>query len=268
MAKQSGLHQIKGKVGEFSYYKSAGVNGGLIRSINQGLSERVKNGEEYANARLNNQEFAAAANVAGLLGKMVIPKFRPMILPFSQSRMAKGLFAMARQNTGNWGERVVDTSNTQQICELLTAQSKRDFNEFLYFSVNRPSESQINIEVGWNGAQATLMNSLGITDITVSLSLYHLATGKWNSAARAMQKGYFVRPTLRYPYDVYEVVAGQNDSAGENIPVIRFAPTSDYNGHQIIILVAMPLRTINGVPHVLQEYCSFVALPLPEFVAP
>lgn len=268
MAKQSGLHQIKGKVGEFSYYKSTGVPGGLIRSINQGLSERVKNGEEYANARLNNQEFAAAANVAGLLGKMVIPKFRPMILPFSQSRMAKGLLAMARQNTGYWGERVVNTSNTQQICELLTAQSKRDFNEFLYASVIRPSESQVNIEVGWNAEQATLMTSLGISQMTVSYSMYHLATGKWNSAARAMQKGYFIRPTHRYLYDGYEVETGISDSASENVPLIRFAPTSDYNGHQLLILVAMPIRTISGAGHILQEYCSFVALPIPEYVAP
>lgn len=268
MAKQSGLHQIKGKVGEFSYYKSTGVDGGLIRSINQGLSERVKNGEEYANARLNNQEFAAAANVAGLLGKMVIPKFRPMILPFSQSRMAKGLLAMARQNTGNWGQRVVDTSNTQQICELLTAQSKRDFYNFLELSVSRESLSQLSVSIGWSSEQSTSMASLGIDGMVVSLSVYHLATGKWNSAARAMQKGYFVRPTLRYPVNGAEVLEGSDFNETESIPVINFSPSSLYEGHQILVLVAMPSRSINDIGHTLQEYCSFVALPLPEYVAP
>lgn len=42
MAKQSGIHQIKGKVGEMSYYKQSGVSSGLIRSINPSMSGRVK----------------------------------------------------------------------------------------------------------------------------------------------------------------------------------------------------------------------------------
>ena len=137
MAKQSGLHQIRGKVGEHSYYRQTGVSAGLIRSINQGLSARVKNGPEYANTRLNNREFGAACDVAGILGKLVVPKFRPMILPFSQSRMAKAVLEIAREHVQNWGERVVTSEDTSRLCDVLTAQSKRSTDEFVTLSATR-----------------------------------------------------------------------------------------------------------------------------------
>lgn len=263
MAKQSGLHQIRGKVGEHSYYKQTGVSGGLIRSINQGLSSRVKTGEEYANTRLNNQEFGAAANVAALLGQMVSPKFRPMILPFSQSKMAKEILKVAREHVENWGQRVVDGGDVARIADILTAQSKRNASEFVNISLTRSSLSAADVEVGYSGEQSSLMASLGITNITVSAAQFDLATGQWNPLALEMATGYLVKNDVIYPFNGDTVNAGSETSTSETLDVGEFIPAANHSGMQIVVFVVMPARSINEVQHILQEYCSFVAMPLP-----
>lgn len=263
MAKQSGLHQIRGKVGEHSYYRQTGVSGGLIRSINQGLSARVKNDEAYANTRLNNQEFGAAANVAAILGKCVTPKFRPMILPFSQSKMAKEILKVAREHTEDWGQRVVTSEDTAKLCDILSAMSKRDVTEFVSLSVNRTSVSEAEASGEISASQATLLASLGVTDITVSFAQFDVATGQWVPLAQQMSTGYFYRKEGGYVWDTSAVEAGSDMSATESLAVEQFIPAANHSGHQIVVFVVMPQRSINDVPHILQEYCSFVAMPLP-----
>lgn len=266
MAKQSGLHQIKGKVGEFSYYKQTGVSGGLIRSINQGMSARVKTDEAYANARLNNQEFGAAANVAALLGKCVTPKFRPMILPFSQSKMSKEILKVAREHTENWGQRVVTSEDTAKLCQILSSMSKRDFSEFLTVSIDRTASDSAEVNYEYTDAQATLMDSLGITNFTLVAVQYDLATGQWNPFAQEMSTGYYYRRNSVTPFDNQGIEAGSGVSGSETLGVEPFTPEANHSAHQIVVFVAMPIRSINSVPHILQEYCSFVALPLPAYV--
>ena len=263
MAKQSGLHQIKGKVGEYSYYKQTGVAGGLIRSINQGLSARVKTGAEYANARLNNQEFGAACNTAGLLGKLVVPKFRPMILPFSQSKMAKDILKVARQNVAAWGQRVVTSSDTDKLCAILSAQSKRDYQEFVTLEVERTSATTADIKGSFTEDQATLMASLGITDLTVTALLYDVATGMWNAAGQIMTTGYETFKSGAHVWVDESIEAGTGSDSAQEMAVSSMIPAPNHYGHQIIVFVVLPSRTINNVSSILQEYCSFVAMPLP-----
>lgn len=266
MAKQSGLHQIRGKVGEHSYYRQTGISSGLIRSINQGMSSRVKTAEEYANTRLNNAEFGAACNVAGLLGKMVTPKFRPMVLPFSQSKMAKDILKLARQNTNTWGQRTVSSSQVSQICDILSAQSKRNADEFVNFSVLRSSAVEASVSVSYTADQATLMSSLGINKLTVTAVQIDLATGNWNALAGEMATGYFYRNDKVLPMDEQSVVAGTGVGNSEDMSVTSFVPEANHSGMQIIVFVVLPSRTINSIDNILQEYCSFIAMPLPAYV--
>lgn len=259
MAKQSGLHQIRGKVGEHSYYKQTGVSSGLIRSINQGLSARVKTSEEYANTRLNNQEFGAACNVAGLLGKMVVPKFRPMILPFSQSNMAKEILRLARENTGSWGQRTVLASQTAQLAAILSAQSKRDFSEFFNFAITREAPTSVNCVVSWTAEQASLMNSLGITGAAFSVTIIDLATGNWSAAGNQMLTGYFERGEN---WTDTSEVDGANTS-DQDMATPAFVPAPGHTAHRLAVAVFMPYREINSQAHTLQEYCSFVAVEVP-----
>lgn len=265
MAKQSGLHQLRGKVGEHSYYRQTGIVPGLVRSINQGMSARVKTAPEYANARLNNAEFGAAASVAGLLGKMVVPKYRPMILPFSQSKMAKAILETARQSGGNWGERVVTSADTDALCEILTSTSKLAMSDFGSNSINRGDPSELTVGVNYTGAQATTMSELGISKLSINVLAFDLATGKYVAAEGGIHKSYYRLRASETAVSVLTAGTQGSVTADINIPE-SFSPTPEtFNGHRIVVLVLMPIRTINNVDHVLQEYCSFVAAPIPEY---
>lgn len=264
MAKQSGLHQIKGKVGEFSYYKQTGVSGGLIRGINQGLSARVKGGEEYANTRLNNSEFGAACNIAGLLGKAVVPKFRPMILPFSQSKMAKMVLELARETSAGWGERVVPANSSADLAAILQSTSKRDYNEFVSIDlIAGESLNAYSVGIGWDDQQASLMASLGINGVSVLVCGYNIATGKYNSSQRRANTGIIFRQFAES--GINEVVSGESNSITVDFTMLPYTPAATlYNGQQIVVVVVMPYREINNKEHTLQEYCSFAALTLPS----
>lgn len=263
MAKQSGIHQLRGKVGEHSYYRQTGINTGLMRSINQGLSERVKSSEEYANTRLNNTEFGAAANVAGLLGQMVTPKFRPMVLPFSQAKMAREILKVARQHTENWGQRVVTSDDTQKLCDILSSTSKRNSADFVSLAVNRTSATEAEVTAAATPEQMTTMAGLGISQLTITAIQYDLATGQWNPLALEMATGYFYRRNTAYAADAEPVIAGSDFNNSESISVAQFVPEANHSGHQIVVFVVLPARVINNVAHILQEYCSFLAMPLP-----
>ena len=262
MAKQSGIHQIKGKIGEYSYYKQTGVSGGLIRGINQGLSARVKADAAYANTRLNNQEFGAACNTASLLGQMVTPKFRPMILPFSQSKMAKEVLRLARENTASWGQRTITNAQSAQLAEVLASQSKRDIAEFASVVVTRSSSSVVNINISGSIEQATLLSSLGVDRALVSVKLFNVATGQWNPLGGIMMTGYIEQKDSDSA-DV-SITAGSTFESDNDLDVDTFVPAAGHAGHQLGVVVFMPIRTVNSVEHILQEYCSFTAFAIPS----
>lgn len=266
MAKQSGLHQIRGKVGEHSYYRQTGISAGLIRSINQGMSSRVKESDEYANTRLNNREFGGACSVAGALGSMVLPKFRPMILPFSQSNMAKKILELARQNAGNWGERVVSTSDTERLAEILTEQSKLRLDDFMTVGVTVSSATAGAFTAEYSADQANTMASLGIDAVTLTAVQIDLATGKYSSVTKKIQKSIAIRKASASVLGESNIQPGTGDSATEGFSYAAFNPPHTIaNGHQLVVFVLMPLRDVNGIYHVLQEYCSFKAIKLPEY---
>lgn len=265
MAKQSGLHQIRGKVGEHSYYRQTGVSSGLIRRINQGMSARVKNGEEYANTRLNNQEFGAACNTAGLLGQLIVPKFRPMVLPFSQSKLAKELLRLARQNTEDWGKRTLAGDQVQQVCDALNATSKRNFDEFVSASVARLSATQGQATAAYSADQSSTMASLGINEIAVQARVYDLATGKWNDVVKEMATGYFYTKSVVSPFNGEQIDAGNENESIETFQTDNFIPAPNHAGMQIVVFIFIPARAVNDRTYILQEYCSFKAIPLPAY---
>lgn len=266
MAKQSGIHQIRGKVGEMSYYSQTGVSSGLLRKINQGLSDRVKTGEEYANTRLNNTEFGAACNVAGLLGQMVQPKFRPMVLPFSQSKMAKEILRIARLHEQNWGQRVVTGDDTAKLCDILSSTSKRNINEFVSLGITRTSNVLAELSYSITSDQTNLLASLGVNNITLKATQFDLATGQWSPLAEMMATGYFYTRNGVLLLDNEDFTPGVALNGSEDLDVDQFIPEANHSGHQIVVFILLPQREVNGIYHVLQEYCSFVAMPLPPSV--
>lgn len=267
MAKQSGLHQIRGKVGEHSYYKQTGVSSGLIRSINQGLSSRVKNGEEYANTRLNMQEFGQACQIAGQLGKMVSPKFRPMVLPFSQSKMAKDILALIKEDTTSpvvWGWRGLMPSKFVDALASLNATAKFAFDMVI-----------ANVEVSSEATHSALYEDWN-ADVTFQTGLEDFLTsiGAQGVLVKAIAvSAAYTAPSFASDINGKLIARSWKDDTKSVLPDATDLPIGlsniivpanpDENFHRVMVLVTMPYRTIGTQNHILQEYCSFQSFELP-----
>lgn len=261
MAKQTGLHQIRGKVGEHSYYRQTGVTSGLIRGINPAMSARVKTGDEYANTRLNNAEFRNAAEIASAMGAIIVPKYRPMILPFSQSKLTSAYLQLIKETAGAWGQRNATAAQSQQIADALNAIAKKRysdmFNDIDPIVVPSGSNTAL-VDRGWSADQANTLLSLGITGVVFKATGVRLAVGEYDPAiGKNRQTGVTLGESRQ---DSVEVVAGQDESDNLSVPVASLT-LPGFVGLGYIIVIAMPYRTIGGVDYTLQEYCTFKCVP-------
>lgn len=262
MAKQSGLHQIRGKVGEHSYYRQSGVASGLIRSINQGLSSRVKTGDEYANTRLNNAEFGAAANVAGLLGRMITPKYRPMILPFSQSILAKDVLELAKNHAGFWGQRTITADDTPAIAAALTRLSKLSVADLVDLGFTRASATIVSVSGVFSAEIVNDLAALGVDGIMYKISTYTLDSGQYNSAT-----DHILRGDLRLINSINQTLAisagGPSVDIDEQLTVSQTPAGPNRVRHQFAVVILMPYRTLNNTNYILQELCRFQVNEVP-----
>ena len=264
MAKQSGIHQLRGKVGEHSYYRQNGIVPGLMRSINQGLSSRVKTSEEYANTRRNNVEFGGAADVAKLLGQSVQPKFRPMFLNFSQAILTKDILEIVKSNTGVWGQRSVNANNTSRLCDSLSSLAKfvypSHFGEVS--SVAGETSETTTIDITMSADQVSALISLGATGCVFKALVYQLLTGKYSDSTGKIVDGRLV--LVSTSTDDEEFTEGSAvDAEWLNVAAVPsgITPPPTTEEHNIIVIVAMPYRTVGSINYTLQELCSFKALP-------
>lgn len=262
MAKQSGLHQIRGKVGEYSYYRQSGVSAGLLRSINQGLSSRVKTGDEYANTRLNNEEFGAACNVAGLLGRMITPKYRPMILPFSQSILAKDVLELAKNHAGFWGQRTITADDTAAVAAAVTRLSKLNVSDLTNLSVTRSTGSAINVSGTFSEDVVNELASLGVDGIMFKATTYVLDSGQYNPDTNHILRGSL--RSVDSVYDTLNISAGGGEVEIDNDVNVSQTPAGPHRvRHQFVTTIIMPYRTLNGTNYILQELCRFQVNQVP-----
>lgn len=261
MAKQSGLHQIRGKVGEHSYYRQSGIVPGLIRSINPSMSGRVKTGDEYANTRLNNAEFRNAAELASAMGGTIQPKYRPMILPFSQSRLTRSYLSLIKETSGEWGQRHAVVSQNQQIADALNAIAKTRYAD-MFTDISALSaaagSSDVDVPVGYSTDQSNLLASLGIDGVIFKATAVRLLVGEYDPSI-GRNRGTFAQLLTPVTIDV-ELAPGESDSSFIQVPVAS-ATAPGFVAMIYIVVVAMPYRTIGGVKYTLQEHCTFKCVP-------
>lgn len=262
MAKQSGLHGIRGKVGEYTYYEQTGVAGGLVRRINQGLSERVKNDAAYANTRLNNQEFTQAAGIAALYGRMVHPKFRPMVLPFSQSRMVKSIIELIKADTSGaaWGRRNVTSDTISLVSDALNATAKNNFNDLVP-----------EISFNFGDLSTTGVRSVDVK-IEVTEDAFNTLIGKGADGMYIKSTWFAVGVGGVNPYDIKKYQLSQLEQLETDQVVISGSYDNEIEDHvskvgfqqgaikdYVFVAIAMPFKTVANTKHVLQEMCTFKA---------
>jgi len=262
MAKQSGIHQIKGKVGEMSYYKQSGVSSGLIRSINQGMSARVKSGEEYANTRRNNVEFGGAADAAKVFIKTIVPKFRPMFVTFAQAKLTKSILALAQANDGvDWGKRSIVAADLSAVLENLNVLAKNDYSTYFgnFVSVLGSAAGKTELDISLTADQVDALIGLGFDGVQFKLATYAVLTGEYNENTGKITKG--VRLPISSAIVDAELQAGQAFNEDTELDGKESGATpATLISNRISVCVAMPYKIINEVPYTMQEWCSFAAV--------
>lgn len=100
MAKQRGPHQLSGKINNLCYYTQKGVRGGLVRRINDGMSERLKVGEEFANTRRANSVFGMCSMFAGQILNQTNARNIYLFRADRQAIFTKKLFEYYKKEVG------------------------------------------------------------------------------------------------------------------------------------------------------------------------
>lgn len=264
MAKQSGIHQLRGKVGEMLYYRQSGITGGLVRTINQAMSERVKKGQEYVNVRLNNAEFGHACRIAGALGRSIVPKWRPMILPFSQSKLAKdvlNLIKLDKTSGSTWGTRSITQADVQSCLDSLNTLAKNPFNR--YFSeitiedgtTTTPGHKAIEITSTANGDVTAYLSSINASKVRIYVNIFDFSVARFDEKAGSYGE-VKCNPLGQWTGDVANLDA--------DFPPSEFTYRGVYTkpdltaaGGLLVNMVVVPLRDVNGKQFELQEFASY-----------
>lgn len=272
MAKQLGIHQIRGKVGERSYYKTKGVEAGISRSINQGLSARVKNGEEYANTRLNNAEFKNANAIATAAFNSVNNRKKGMMRNFAVAEMTKKALEDIKQGSGPWGARMPVTSLDVLVCDMLEKYAKTGAYDGQFGTLESApldsscegtitfnlSAEQVNalLELGIHGFQAITSNCLAGEDVVDGLPRLY--------AGHALQVSI---PTVLTAGTATTVTIALNLSTPQSVGMspMGYSTATGVAGHGYYSVVTfLPFRQEGVNRYLLQEYCTYVAVPLGE----
>lgn len=270
MAKQSGIHQIKGKIGEHSYYRQKGVNAGLIRQINQGLSARVKTDDAYANTRLNNEEFKHANLLASVAFNTVPNRNRNMMLNFAIARMTKRALEAIKAGSGIWGDRRPVVEVDALSCDMLENFAKAgeyhgEYGDATYSSLTPQGGGEVVFELS-----EQLVNALvaeGIDNIT-----YVGQVAAIGVTASGTEQYILGGTKLATVTNTGNLSAGSSSDATLSFSVntpnsVGMLPASytqmlSLSNHGFYFVVSiLPGRTVAGSVYTLQERCTYVAIP-------
>lgn len=267
MAKQSGIHQLRGKVGEMSYYRQAGVEPGLVRKINQGMSARVKTADEFANTRLNNNEFKNANFFATWAYHAIRPSWRAMFRRFAMAGMTKRILEAMKSGTGNWGQRTPSSSFGPILQDALLNYAKlgeyHDEYGVITFADNETGEQDeylaTTATVELPASTQVLLQNEGIDGVEF------IATSLFCSQGNKNYAGIGLATIINIPFDA--TPSDITEDISDDVPsgIYYHIPLADWTQAEgkasagvVFVIVMTPYRIINNVKHILQEKCTFV----------
>lgn len=270
MAKQSGIHQLRGKVGEMSYYRTKGVNDGVVRRINQGMSQRVKIGDEFVNTRLNNAEFKNANAIATAAFNSVNSRKRGMMRNFAVAEMTKRALEDIKQGSQAWGVRMPVTELDQLICDMLENYAKggKYAGEYgVITDATLGSDGVFKVGITLDTQLLQSLKSLGIDQLlfvpSVALAgevvvddLPRLFAGKAIGHSQAVEVDASSDKTISFTGSL-----SQPTSVGMSNSGYLFAKSDPKHGFYLVISI-LPIRVVGSTLYTMQELCTFVSVPL------
>lgn len=267
MAKQVGLFNLRGKIENKSFYKTAGVAETVIRQIPEGLASRVKTAPEYANTRLNNDEFKNANAIATFLMNAVPNRRSSMMRRFAIADMTKIGLEYIKAGSGNWGQRIPTTTMDAIAVDLLENRAKSGVyqGEFGTVSLNKVG-SVYNLLLDLDETGVSALTDKGID------GFYTLCVA--GAMAEDVDIDGFVRKLFGHgsisPVDwsVSEIEADQLFSLTPSYSSLGMSPAGyaaaqdAANNGMFVIVTFLPYRTVGTERHSLYEYATFATVAL------
>lgn len=255
MAKQEGIHGLRGKIGGMSYYAMKGVDGGLVRKINEGMSTRVKNDDAFINTRLNASEFGAAGNFSGAVVRTVSKRWRFIMQSFATAATTKFANGEIKQDvTNDWGQRTLNVTGWQsRVRQFLTQIVKNPYAE--------------NFSLGFAASADEAGDAIGITvNILATDSIGLLNRGaegvKYEFYLQTVDAPAFSNASGKYPpvATTLEKIGETDHEIGQSktTPITStIAAVAEASGKMVnVLVVALPYKVINNQNYTLQELCS------------
>lgn len=270
MAKQSGIHQLRGKVGEMSYYRQAGVVPGLVRRINQSMSSRVKTSDEFANTRLNNDEFKKANKYATLAFHSVNPSWRTMFRRFAIATMTKRFLEYIKAGTGYWGNRIPVASFGPMFEDVLENYAKLGQYQGQYGELTKSEET---LSIGTNEYYVPVLQLSADRSLTPVLAAEGINGLRfYTTEVIVCDMGIFINgrkqdvPITRgYPTGPDDEVIDETIVFSIDTPEEVGLSQADLtvllnatNRGAILVTALVPLRQVNNTWYELQEKATFV----------
>lgn len=264
MAKQLGLHKVQGKVGEYSYYESK--NGGsVMRSINQGMSERVKSSKEYANTRLNNAEFGGSGSCAGAIVRGITSRWRFILSPKATGLLAKDIKAsMLMDITNPWGERILRAEEAPTIQERFNMLSKNQVPDFIKNYVK--NHIMIDAEEGKVFSDDTLnttadfeqeLKARGADGFAINVYCYAVTSPKVDTAENKYAPSTSQMQLLdNFSSSIAITGAGGISIFSDDAEATSIEPKNSDIQIGGLLVVLLPYKTVGGIKYTLQELCS------------
>lgn len=262
MAKQSGIHQLRGKIRGMSYYRQKGVKEGLARQINSGMSKRVKEDEGYLNTRLNAREFGSAGSFAGAAIRAISERQRTMLKDFATGNLAKAVRdVIIQDSTHPWGERnLVGTAWQGEMLARISSYAKNEFSSYVggVWDVKVSSGSSplwtpnVELPEDWG----SLLAAKGADGAYIDIYAYRVELQEF---AGVSDKGYSqVAP-----------IASASPAIGDSLTITTPATLSaEFTGAQGdnilqgVLVVVRPFQQVNAQNYIRQELCTFALFPV------
>lgn len=264
MAKQKGIHRLSGKVDGMSYYSSK--NGGsLVRSINAGMSERVKTAKEYLNTRKNNAEFGMCGDLAGAIVKAITSRWRFILDSIATGKLVKVIKeAIVLDTTDNWGQRKVQTSSYATIQEAFNSLSKNEFPStiaegFKNLVNYNEGDGALTCVAGFKVTSELIaeLQAIGATGfyldayrLGVDIPEFIAASDAYSKADTTLQKLYSFSKDIDSPTTTTDIIPAETSEVcdefgqGDN----SFMPQA--------FLLYRPYRKVGSDYAVLQQHCA------------
>lgn len=164
MAKQRGIHQISGTVNNLTYYEQKYVRGGLIRRVNEGMSERLKSDPAFENTRKKNAVFGMCSKIASAVWSQVPTASINATRPSVHARTTRFLYQYFAQKKIVLGDSPeFDSIFTRDFINFLNSQLRNKITDF------QPSIKTYEDNLGSSGDYALVLNESTMYSIVQKL---------------------------------------------------------------------------------------------------